>query len=92
MNIGESVNLYRAYYCLDCGVCTGSCPVSRVLPTFSPRLVVEKAMLELGDELLGDRDLWSCLTCGRCYQRCPTNINFPEFMRNLREEAAKRGL
>ena len=92
MNIGESVNLYRAYYCLDCGVCTGSCPVSRVLPTFSPRLVVEKAMLELGDELLGDRDLWSCLTCGRCDQRCPTNINFPEFMRNLREEAAKRGL
>lgn len=92
MNIGESVNLYRTYYCLDCGVCTGSCPVSRVLPSFSPRLIVEKALLELGDELLKDKDLWSCLTCGRCYQRCPTNINFPEFMRNLREEAAKRGI
>ncbi len=92
MNIGESVNLYRTYYCLDCGVCTGSCPVSRVLPSFSPRLIVEKALLELGDELLKDKDLWSCLTCGRCYQRCPTGINFPEFMRNLREEAAKRGI
>ena len=92
MNIGESVNLYKTYYCLDCGVCTGSCPVSRVLPSFSPRLFVEKAILELGDELLADPDLWSCLTCGRCFQRCPTNINFPEFMRNLREEAAKKGL
>ncbi len=92
MNIGESVKLHRTYYCLDCGVCTGSCPVSRVLPTFSPRLIVEKALLEMGDELLQDKDLWSCLTCGRCFERCPTNINFPEFMRNLREEAVKRGL
>ena len=92
MNIAESVKLHRTYYCLDCGVCTGSCPVSRVLPAFSPRLIVEKALLELGDELLKDKDLWSCLTCGRCYERCPTSIDFPEFMRNLREEAIKRGL
>jgi Fe-S oxidoreductase len=92
MNIAESVKLYKTYYCLDCGVCTGSCPVSRVLPAFSPRLIVEKALLEMGDELLKDKDLWSCLTCGRCFERCPTSINFPEFMRNLREEAAKRGI
>jgi len=92
MNIAESVKLHRTYYCLDCGVCTGSCPVSRVLPAFSPRLIVEKALLEMGDEILQDKDLWSCLTCGRCFERCPTSIDFPEFMRNLREEAVKRGL
>lgn len=92
MNIEDAVKLHKTYYCLDCGICTGSCPVSRVLPSFSPRLIVEKALLELGDELLQDKDLWSCLTCGRCYERCPTSINFPEFMRNLREEAAKRGV
>ena len=91
MNIEEAVQKYQTYYCLDCGVCTGSCPVSRVQPTFSPRLIVEKAMLELGNELLHDRELWSCLTCSRCYERCPTNINFPEFMRVLREEATKAG-
>ncbi len=89
MNIGESVNLYRAYYCLDCGVCTGSCPVSRVLPTFSPRLVVEKAMLELGDELLGDRDLWSCLTCGRCKVKCPMEIDGPALITELRRIIAE---
>jgi len=91
MNIEEAVNKYQTYACLDCGVCTGSCPVSRVQPNFSPRLIVEKALLEMGDEVLRDRDLWSCLTCSRCYERCPTKINFPEFMRVLREEAAKRG-
>lgn len=91
MNIDETVRKYQAYYCLDCGVCTGSCPVSRVLSTFSPRIIVEKALLELGDELLQDRELWSCLTCGRCFERCPTKINFPEFMRALREEASRLG-
>jgi heterodisulfide reductase subunit D len=91
MNIEEAVKAYQTYYCLDCGVCTGSCPVSRVSPSFSPRLIVEKALLELGDELLQDRELWSCLTCSRCFERCPAKIDFPEFMRALREEAAKRG-
>ncbi len=92
MTIEEAVKKYQTFACLDCGVCTGSCPVSRVLPSFSPRLIVEKALLELGDELLKDRELWSCLTCSRCYERCPTKINFPEFMRSLREEASKRGI
>ncbi|MGA7878707.1 MAG: (Fe-S)-binding protein [Desulfoferrobacter sp.] len=91
MNIEEAVKTYQTYYCLDCGVCTGSCPVSRILPSFSPRLIVEKALLDLGDELLQDPELWSCLTCSRCFERCPAKINFPEFMRTLREEATKRG-
>lgn len=91
MTIEEAIKEYQTYYCLDCGVCTGSCPVSRVQPSFSPRLIVERALLNLNEELLQDRELWSCLTCSRCYERCPTNINFPEFMRVLREEATKRG-
>lgn len=92
MSIEEAVRAYQTYYCLDCGVCTGSCPVSRVTPSFSPRLIVEKALLEMGEELLNDRELWSCLTCSRCFERCPTNINFPEFMRTIREEATRRGV
>jgi Fe-S oxidoreductase len=91
MKIEEAAELTQTYYCLDCGVCTGSCPVARYQPTFSPRLIVEKALLGLGDELLKDRELWSCLTCSRCFQRCPTSINFPEFMRLLREEAMQAG-
>jgi heterodisulfide reductase subunit D len=91
MKIEDAAERTQAYYCLDCGVCTGSCPVSRYQPTFSPRLIVERALLGLGDELLKDQDIWSCLTCSRCFERCPTSINFPTFMRLLREEAMKRG-
>lgn len=91
MNIEDAARSTQTYFCLDCGVCTGSCPVSRVLPSFSPRLIVEKALLGFGEELLKDRELWSCLTCSRCFERCPSRINFPEFMRLLREEAMARG-
>ncbi len=92
MNIEQAVKDHQTYYCLDCGVCTGSCPISRVLPSFSPRVIVEKALLDMGEELFSDREIWSCLTCSRCYERCPTQINFPEFMRAIREEATKRGI
>ena len=35
-NVEELVQQTQTYYCLDCGVCTGSCPVARVHPEFSP--------------------------------------------------------
>ncbi len=80
----------QTYYCLDCGVCTGSCPVSRVFPDFSPRLIVERSLYDLED--ISDETIWSCLTCSRCFERCPANINFPEFIRLIRDEATLRGI
>jgi heterodisulfide reductase subunit D len=47
MTIEDAAQATQTYYCLDCGVCTGSCPVSRVSPSFSPRIIVEKALLAL---------------------------------------------
>jgi len=46
MKLPEIVDRTQAYYCLDCGICTGSCPVSRVTPDFSPRLMVEKVLMD----------------------------------------------
>jgi len=81
----------RAYLCLECGVCTGSCPVSRFNPAYSPRMVVEKALLLEEGESIHDREMWSCLTCGTCDQRCPSTVDFTGFMRSLREKARRAG-
>lgn len=89
--INDLINETKAYYCLDCGVCTGSCPVARFLPTFSPRLMVEKALMGKAEDFLTDPDVWSCLTCARCTHRCPANIDYLEFTRGIREEALKLG-
>ncbi|NQT68205.1 MAG: (Fe-S)-binding protein [Desulfobacteraceae bacterium] len=83
--IDELVNTTKTYYCLDCGVCTGSCPVSRVFPDFSPRQIIERSLYELED--FSDETIWNCLTCAQCSVRCPADINFPEFIRLMRDGA-----
>ena len=87
--INELVNKTKAYFCLDCGVCTGSCPVSRVFPEFSPRQIIERSLYEL--EEFSDDSIWNCLTCAQCSVRCPADINFPEFIRLMRDEAHSLG-
>jgi len=87
--IDELVNTTKTYYCLDCGVCTGSCPVSRVFPEFSPRQIIERSLYEL--EEFSDDTIWNCLTCAQCSVRCPADINFPEFIRLMRDEARELG-
>ena len=91
MNLPEIVDHTKAYYCLDCGICTGSCPVSRVTPDFSPRLMVEKVLMDEEENPFEDVNVWSCLSCGQCTARCPAKIDYPEFVRMVREEAVRQG-
>ena len=88
--IENLVQQTQTHFCLDCGVCTGSCPVSRVDSSFSPRLIVERSLYDLED--ISDQTIWNCLTCSQCYERCPASINFPEFIRLIRDEAHSRGI
>lgn len=91
MNLPDIIDFTHAYYCLDCGICTGSCPVSRTTPEFSPRLMVEKALIDEAENPFEDINIWSCLSCGQCSERCPSNIDYPEFVRLVREEAVRQG-
>ena len=87
--IDELINMTKTYYCLDCGVCTGSCPVSRAFPEFSPRQIIERSLYDL--EKFSDETIWNCLTCAQCRVRCPADIDFPEFIRLMRDEAHAHG-
>lgn len=78
-------------YCMECGVCTGSCPISRVLPTFSPRQMIKRALMDRDETVLQSRELWACLTCSRCSSRCPVQIDFPQFAREHRVLARDEG-
>jgi len=82
--IDEIIRQSRAYYCLDCGKCTGNCPVALHDETFSPRALVRTVLLGEGEELAGSRLLWSCLTCRMCQERCPSDVRFIDFQRKVR--------
>ena len=91
MNLEDIVQETKTYYCLECGKCTSVCPVARYDPSFSPRRMIETALLGFGDELLLDRELFSCLTCYTCQQKCPSDIDFPVFVRKARNLAQNNG-
>ncbi|KPJ61218.1 MAG: hypothetical protein AMJ46_02635 [Latescibacteria bacterium DG_63] len=91
MSLERQVKETKAYNCVECGICTASCPVSRVNPDFSPRLMVEKLLLGSPDEILADRELWSCLTCRTCSVRCPSQVDYNEFTRAVRVLARQAG-
>lgn len=91
IDLEKKIEETRAYNCIECGICTGSCPVSRVNPDFSPRLFVEKLLLGPKDEILLDKELWSCLTCKTCSVRCPATVDYNEFMRAARVLAREAG-
>ena len=76
--LDQMIQSTKAYYCLECGICTGSCPVSRHNEAFSPRLMVERALLSSDDVRLGEPDVWSCLTCGTCSARCPVTVDYSQ--------------
>lgn len=78
-------------YCMECGVCTGSCPISRFTPNFSPRQMIKRALMDRDETVLEGRELWACLTCSRCSNRCPVGIDFPDFVRSYRAKAREQG-
>ena len=78
-------------YCMECGLCTGSCPVSREMSTFSPRQIIKRAMLDPDGGLVRSREIWACLSCASCSGRCPADIDFPEFISSHRQEARRAG-
>ena len=91
MNLEDIIQKTKTYYCLECGKCTSLCPVARYDASFSPRQMIENALLGFGDELLFDKELFSCLTCYTCQQRCPSDIDFPVFVQQARSLAQDNG-
>ncbi|HXZ30385.1 MAG TPA: (Fe-S)-binding protein [Dehalococcoidia bacterium] len=91
MNLEDIIQQTKTYYCLECGKCTSICPVARYDPSFSPRQMIENALLGFGDDLLLDRELFSCLTCYTCQQKCPSDIDFPLFVQKARSLAQGSG-
>ncbi len=91
MNYQTIIQRTRAYLCLDCGKCTGSCPLARVDLDYSPRRIVERVVFGEAEAVIADPRLWSCMTCGLCSARCPSNVDFTRFIVEMRAEAFRAG-
>ena len=77
--------------CLQCGTCTGDCPVSSRVPEFSPRTIAKMAALGMKDALFTGDLLWLCAQCYTCYEECPEDVKPSEIISALRKMAVKEG-
>ena len=91
MNLEDIIKETKTYYCLECGKCTAVCPVSRHNSNFSPRFMLERALMGFGDELIHDRELFSCLSCYACSHLCPSDVDYPVFTQKVRNLASVEG-
>jgi Fe-S oxidoreductase len=71
--------------CLDCGKCTGACPVARWGGGLSPRRIVRGALSGTANEAIEAAQ--ACLACRLCEQRCPAHVPYADALRALRAAA-----
>jgi heterodisulfide reductase subunit C2 len=77
--------------CIQCGTCTGSCPVSYMMD-ITPREVI--ALFRAGDmeSILNSRTIWICASCYSCTVRCPMGIKVTDILYALKRTAMDKGL
>ncbi len=82
---GEDLNL-----CMQCGMCSGSCPWRLVDGEFFVRQMIRMGQLGL-EGYESDDILYGCTTCGVCPQRCPRGVSIIDIMRSMRSMIAEAG-
>ncbi len=77
--------------CIQCGTCTGSCPMSHVMD-HGPRKLF--ALVKGGSvrEALRSNTYWICASCYFCTVRCPRGIKITDIMYALKELSIKKGI
>ncbi len=83
---GERIKL-----CIQCGTCTGSCPLSYAMD-ITPRKLI--ALFRAGDmeSILKSRTIWICASCYNCQTRCPSQIKVTDIFYALKRTAMEKGI
>lgn len=79
----------RLRRCIQCGSCTGSCPVSYAMDLM-PREVMALFRAGAIDQILRSRTIWVCASCYQCTTRCPSNIKITDLLYALKRVAVDR--
>lgn len=69
----DFVGEHKLLECIQCGVCTGGCPVS-VKSGLNIRRMMREIAFSGRVEVPLDETLWSCTTCSTCGARCPKGL------------------
>ena len=82
---------YHLNLCIQCGTCTGGCPVKFRSPLNMRRLVRETAFSANPFPLFKRPELWACTTCSTCTLRCPAGVKNVDLIMGIRNFLAGKG-
>jgi Fe-S oxidoreductase len=85
------VHDYNLSICIQCGTCTGGCPVKWRSPLNMRRLVRQSYVEIDPSSLFKKPELWACTTCSTCSLRCPAGVKNVEFIMGIRNYLANQG-
>lgn len=78
--------------CMQCGVCSGSCPYGEVMK-YPPRQIIQEAIAGRDADLISSPSVWMCVGCYTCAKRCPRGIDLTDVVwPALRDQALQRGI
>ncbi|HEY3356994.1 MAG TPA: 4Fe-4S dicluster domain-containing protein [Polyangia bacterium] len=76
--------------CIQCGTCSGSCPVSYAMD-HPPRKLFAMIRAGMREDVLSSESLWLCTSCYSCTERCPKGIGCTDIMYALKRIAMSEG-
>jgi Fe-S oxidoreductase len=90
----ENTSLYEKYElfgCIQCGKCTGGCPVSLNSPLNIRRLMQEALVLDDLKIIYDKNELWACTACKTCTLRCPRDLRPSDLIVGMRTALIEEG-
>ena len=76
--------------CIQCGVCTGTCPSAPFMDK-PPQRLIGMINADLRNEVLASNTYWYCASCYHCTVRCPSGIDVAELMYGLKRYSMWKG-
>lgn len=81
----------RIKQCIQCGTCTGSCPVSYKME-ITPRQIISYFRAGEISKILQSNSIWLCISCYSCQTRCPALIKVTDIIYALKQTALKENI
>jgi heterodisulfide reductase subunit C len=81
-------SLRKIRLCMQCGTCSGSCPMSDQME-YTPSQLIAMVRAGMREEVLTSRAPFQCISCYICSERCPHNIKVADIIYALKRLAMK---
>ena len=88
--VEELIEGHQLMECIQCGMCTGGCPMS-IKVGLNPRRVMRETCIFHKVPIPSEEQLWGCTTCATCEIRCPKELSPVNFLISLRGMLVEEG-